>query len=395
MNESLHIAGLIAKKIKGEISSAEQKELDLWIQSNPDNKAIFNRAVDTGVQLNKLEVYNLFRKEKVWTQLEDELFATKTVRFTPRTMIRYAAAILLPLMVLGGLAYIFLNNPAPQTLADIDSLITPGTQKAMLILSDGKQVELEGEAPQSDIQEGKTRIRNENKLLRYFTGESEEQIEELVFNELKTPRGGGYKLQLADGTSVWLNAGSSLRFPVSFTDSTRQVFLEGEAYFEVSHNGKPFLVNSGDMDIRVLGTSFNVTAYSDESELKATLIEGKVSVTYSQAGGVQSFSRILSPDQQAVIDRSGSEISIAEVNTSQYTSWMQGKLEFNNEHLEQVMKRLSRWYDFSYEFENSEAKDYHFTARLDREESISSILKMLEMTTDVKFELREDKIVVL
>ena len=146
MNESLHIAGLIAKKIKGEISSAEQKELELWIQSKPDNKAIFNEATDTGVQLNKLEVYNLFRKEKVWTQLEDELFATKTVRLTPRTFIRYAAAILLPLMVLGGLAYIFLNNPAPQTLADIDSLITPGTQRAMLILSDGKQVELEGEA---------------------------------------------------------------------------------------------------------------------------------------------------------------------------------------------------------------------------------------------------------
>ena len=395
MNESFHIAGLIAKKIKGGISSAEQNELELWIQSNPDNKAIFERAVDTGLHLDKLEVYSLFRKEKVWTQLEDELFATKTVRFIPRNVTRYAAAILLPLMVLGGLAYIFLNNPAPQTLADIDSLITPGTQKALLILSDGKQVELEGEAPQSDIQEGKTRIRNENKLLSYFSSESKEQIEELVFNELKTPRGGGYKLQLADGTSVWLNAGSSLRFPVSFTDSTRQVFLEGEAYFEVSHNGKPFLVNSGDMDIRVLGTSFNVSAYSDESEFKTTLIEGKVSVTFSQAGGVQSFSRILSPDQQAVIDRSDSEISIAEVNTSQYTSWMQGKLEFNNEPLEVVMKRLARWYDFSYEFENPNAKAYHFSARLNKEESISSILKMLEMTTDVKFELRDDKIVVL
>lgn len=395
MNESLHIAGLIALKIKGKISSEEQKELDLWIQSNPDHQSIYDRAVDTGHQLEKLEVYSLFRKEKVWSQLEDELFSPKTVRFTPRKLLRYAAAILLPITVLGGAAYLFLSNPAPQTLAEIDSVFTPGTQKAMLILSNGEQLELEGEAQQSDISEGGARIRNENNLLRYFSGDSKERMEELVFNELKTPRGGGYTLQLADGTGVWLNAGSSLRFPVSFTDSTRQVFLEGEAYFEVSHNGKPFVVSSGDMDIRVLGTSFNVSSYSDESEFKTTLVEGKVSVSYSPGGNEQSLSRILNPSQQAILDRSGSVISITEVNTSYYTSWMQGKLEFNNEHLDQVMKRLSRWYDFSYEFENSEAKGFHFTARLNREESISSILKMLEMTTDVKFELRGDTIVVL
>ena len=395
MNESLHTAGLIAKKIKGEISSAEQKELDLWVQSDPDNKAIFNRAVDTGLQLNKLEVYNLFRKEKVWTQLEDELFGTKTVKFSSRQVLRYAAAILLPLLVLGGLGYIFLRDPAPTTLAEIDTLITPGTQKAVLILSDGDQVELVGTASQSDIQEGKTRIRNENNLLRYFTGESKDPIEELVFNELKTPRGGGYKLQLSDGTGVWLNAGSSIRFPLSFSDTTRQVFLEGEAFFDVSANGKPFIVSSGEMDIRVLGTSFNVSAYSDESEFKTTLVEGKVSVSYTQAGEKPSISKILSPDQQAVLNFTETEISITEVITSHYTSWMQGKIEFDNEHLDQVMKSLSRWYDFSYEFENLEAKGYHFTARLDREESISSILKMLEMTTDVKFELRGDKIVVL
>ncbi len=282
MNDSLHIAGLIALKIKGEISSEEQKELDLWIQSNPDNKAIFDRAQDRGVQLERLEMYNLFQKEKVYTQLEDELFGPKTVKFSSRQVLRYAAAILLPLMVLGGLGYIFLRDHAPTTLAEIDFVITPGTQKAVLILSDGDQVELEGEAPQSEIQDGKTRIRNENNLLRYFIGDAQEEIEELVFNELLTPRGGGYKLQLADGTSVWLNAGSSLRFPVSFSDTTRQVFLEGEAYFEVSHDGKPFIVSSGEMDIRVLGTSFNVSAFSDESEFKTTLVEGKVSVSYTR-----------------------------------------------------------------------------------------------------------------
>jgi ferric-dicitrate binding protein FerR (iron transport regulator) len=192
-----------------------------------------------------------------------------------------------------------------------------------------------------------------------------------------------------------LNAGSSLKFPVSFTDSTRHVFLEGEAYFQVTHNGKPFIVTSGAMDVRVLGTSFNVLAYPDEQQLVTTLVEGSVRIDLVGKERETSSSRILSPDDQAVVSIEDAAIEVSKVNTSQYTSWIDGKLEFYNENLDKVMKRLARWYDFEYEFENSGAKNYHFSARFDNTENISTILEMLELTTDVKFELKENTIVVI
>jgi len=395
MKDTFHIADLIVKKIKGAISPEEWTELESWMNESPENLAVYKRATDRKSQINKLEVYELFRKDKVWSALEDELFKTKTVRFTSHKFFRLAAAIILPMLIVGGAAYLYLNNPGSSTLADLDAEIKPGSQKAVLILSDGASVELVGEDAPADIREGDVKINNRNSRLSYSAGEPELKQRKEIYNKLVTPRGGGYNLQLADGTGVWLNAGSSLRFPVSFTDSTRQVFLEGEAYFDVSHNGKPFIVSSGDMDVRVLGTSFNVSAYADDSEFKTTLVEGKVRVEYSGDSTSAKISTVLTPNNQAVLNLSANEISIAEVNTSTYTSWMDGKLEFSNEDLDIVMKRLARWYDFEYEFENVEAKGFHFSARLSREENISAILEMLEMTSEVKFELRDNKIVVL
>ncbi|MDX2430469.1 MAG: FecR domain-containing protein, partial [Bacteroides sp.] len=244
MNETYHIADLIVKKIKGSITPGEQQELDLWLNSDPGNQVIYDKATDPRKQMEKLEIYKLFNKEKVWSNLEDELFGTKTVRFTPQKIFRYAATLLLPLIIAGGFAYIFLNNPSSVSIAEIDKHITPGTQKAMLVLSDGSSIELEPETSLASLKEGNASISNEKMLLSDSAEEKPGRKKESVFNELRTPRGGGYNLQLADGTEVWLNAGSSLKFPVSFQDSVRQVILEGEAYFEVSHNGKPFIVST-------------------------------------------------------------------------------------------------------------------------------------------------------
>ena len=395
MDNSFHIADLVVKKIRGTISSGEQQELERWIAEDPGNQELFDRARDPKKQLEKLEVYKLFNQEKVWANLEDELFGTKTVRFTPRKIMRYAAAILLPLMIAGGLVYQYLKAPSPQTLAEIDAVFQPGSQKALLILSDGGSVELGQGESMTTLSDGGASIKDENKGLSYSSETGRSTSAKTFFNELRTPRGGGYNLKLADGTKVWLNAGSSLRYPVAFHESTRQVFLEGEAYFEVVHDGKSFMVTSGDMNTRVLGTSFNISAYSDDSEFMTTLVEGKVGIDFTVNEEARSKTTILAPDEQAIFNRSTTEISVTEVNTSSYTSWMKGKLEFHNETLDIVMKRLARWYDFDYEFENAEAKEFHFTARLDRGESISTIIEMLEMTTEVKFEFRGNSIVVL
>ena len=395
MDDSYHIADLVAKKIRGTINPQEQEELDRWMGESPDNRLLYERASDPRKQLEKMEIYRLFDKEKVWANLEEELFQGRTVQFVPRKLLRYAAAILLPLIVGGGFAYMYLRTPSANTIAEIDSTIKPGSQNAVLILSDGGSVDLgQGEA-MATLQDGDASITDENQSLSYSSQSGESVGMPMLFNELRTPRGGGYNLQLADGTRVWLNSGSSLRYPVSFHDSSRQVFLEGEAYFEVSHTGQAFTVSSGNMNTRVLGTSFNISAYADDEAFITTLVEGKVSVELVAEDASASTSAILEPDMQATLFRETGQISTAEVSASGYTSWIQGKIEFHNEILESVMKRLARWYDFEYTFENSAAREFHFSARLDKEESISAILEMLEMTTDVKFEFRENSIVVL
>jgi ferric-dicitrate binding protein FerR (iron transport regulator) len=394
MADSFHIADLIVKKIRGKLTPDEQKELEAWINDSPENQAIYHRAIDSKQQLEKLEIYELFDKEQSWSDLEEKLFGTKTITFTSRKMFRYAAAILLPLIVGGGFTWWYLKSPSPVRMAEIDREIKPGSQKAVLILSDGEAVELSQTTSLEDLSDGGVSIRDVDNSISYITGTVGTAPAKILFNELRTPRGGGYKLQLADGSRVWLNAGSSLRYPVGFQDSVRQVFLEGEAYFEVNHDGKPFIVSTGSMNTRVLGTSFNISAYADDLEYKTTLLEGKVRVELQGEETRFSASAILEPDQQATFIKSSAELSKTEVDVSGYVSWMQGKLEFHNEHLDQVMLKLARWYDFDYEFENSAARDYHFSARLDRSESISSILEMLEMTTDVKFEYLDSRIVI-
>ncbi len=392
MENSFNIANLIVKEIKGTISPSEKTTLTKWTSLSPDNLTLYNKAISTKTQLDKLEAYQLFKSERVWSKLEKEVFQTKRLHITNRKWMLYAASILLPLLLTTSIL-IYLNKPIVNTLADIDTIITPGSQKAILVLSDGETLELDKEKLINEIVKGDVRINNKNNSLVYSSITNNPKFKEPTYNLLKTPRGGGYNLMLSDGTEVWLNAGSSLKFPEDFTDSIRKVFLIGEAYFKVKHNGKPFIVNSDKMDIRVLGTSFNVSAYADESEIKTTLVEGKVMINLNSNSVITS--KVLTPNKQATINRAESNISIAEVNTSQYTSWLDGKLEFNNDNLDLVMKNLARWYDFEYEFQNASAKDFHFSARINNTESISTILEMLEMTTNVKFEMRNNTIIIL
>ncbi len=394
MENSFHIADLIAKKIRGTITRDELGDLESWISKDAGNRELYNRATDPKSQLSRLEIYNLFDRERAWSALENQLFPAKTIKFSPQRFMRYAAAILLPLLMAGG-AYLFLLKPAPTTLADLDEVIQPGSQKAVLILSDGGTVTLDSEQSPGEILEGEATIRNDRRMLDYFTDERGRPGREARYNELRTPRGGGYQLKLADGTRVWLNAGSSLKYPVAFHDSTRDVHLEGEAYFDVAHGGNPFIVHAAHMDVRVLGTTFNVSAYPDEEAYRTTLVEGKVRVDVSAADGSGRESRELAPSDQAVFNPAGPAIMVTGVNPDYFTSWMRGKIEFDNESLDVVMKRLARWYDFEYRFENTGAMDYHFTARLDRDATISSILEMLEMTTEVKFEFRKETVVIL
>jgi ferric-dicitrate binding protein FerR (iron transport regulator) len=292
------------------------------------------------------------------------------------------------------MAWWLLGKTDADLMAEIDTHIHPGHDQAVLVLSDGSSIELDPSLDMERMEEGNATIRKADRGIHYESISGGQVQKPAVYNRLITPRGGSYMLSLADGSRVWLNAGSSLRFPVSFQDSSRQVYLEGEAYFEVRPGDKPFIVSSGKMHTQVLGTSFNVSAYGDEAFLRTTLVEGKVLVSWKVEGEADSQAAVLEPDQQASLDRGEEKLSVTHVDASGYTSWVSGRMEFHQESLAQVMKRLSRWYDFEFEFENEAARDLSFSARLDRSSQISEILDMLALTTDVKFEFRGDRIVI-
>ena len=386
MDEQFRIALLIAKQIRQELNANEETELQKWIASHPDHAAFVDKVTAEKHLLSKNEIYRLFDESKAWASLEQSLFPTKVVPLKTNRFLRYAATIALPAML--GLAYYFMVYTVPTPLVAIDEVVKPGVQQATLLLSDGETILLKQAEMTRTVAKGKAQIVNRNNRLTYQSADSAIRSTTIVYNELKTPRGGSYAVTLADDTQVWLNAGSTLKYPVAFTDSVRQIYLTGEAYFEVAHNGKPFIVSSEGMDVEVLGTSFNISAYSDESELTTTLVEGSIRLSTT------THNEILVPDRQAVITSESNEMTVQTVKSARYTSWVDGKIEFSQAPMDEVMKRLARWYDFTYAFESDAAKQFHFSARIDNTQKLSSILEMLQKTTDVKIELDENKIVI-
>lgn len=386
MDREGYIASLIARKHRGDLDEEGHRELERWLDENPGNPEILERTGDHRQQLDKLNVYRLFDSESVGSRLEEELFGRQTIRMSSSRILRFAAVILLPLLVLGGAAWWFLGRPGPELLAEIDTHIHPGQEKAVLVLSDGSMVELDPDVVLQEVEEGDAIISGDERGIRYRSRMRDGRNRPVMYNRLITPRGGSYSLVLADGSRVWLNAGSTLRFPVNFTDSTRRVYLEGEAYFEVEPGNIPFIVSSGDYHTRVLGTSFNVSAYEDDQFIRTTLVEGSVQVGVMDEVSGDLHSALLEPDQQALFHPDEGNLRVEDVVSAGYVSWVYGKMEFHQENLDEVLKRLSRWYDFEYTFENSEARTLQFSARLDRNTPVSEILEMLALTTEVRFQ---------
>jgi transmembrane sensor len=390
MKKAFNLSDLIARKIKGSLTPEENRRLESWLQEDTDNKDFLDKVQQDEQLLEKLETYNRFDPEKAWEEVNQRTANAKTIRFIPTGWLRYAA-IFIPILLVAAATLFFLNENQNKEILAVDQQIKPGTEKATLILSDGSAVELGESSTLKEIEQQGINIISNLKSLTYSNNNAVSKTEEIAYNELITPKGGTYRLTLADNSSIILNAGSSLRYPVVFDDEKREVYLSGEAYFEVQHDGRPFSVVCEGMDVNVLETTFNVEAYKDEPFIKTTLVEGKVEVVSETE---PENKEVLAPSDQSVYDPQENRFEVQQVNTSQYTSWIDGKFEFNKDNLAAVMLELSRWYDFEYEFQNESAKDYHFTARITNDQEISTILDMLEMTANVKFEIIDQKIIV-
>lgn len=264
------------------------------------------------------------------------------------------------------------NTAAPKKMNDV----APGKNIAVLTLSDGSTIILDSVKNGVLAEDGSAKVfKMANGQLSYKPGN--DNSGKLVYNTISTPKGGQYEIVLADGTKVWLNAGSSLKFPPVFTGNQRGVSLTGEGYFEVAKDpSKPFVLSVRDMKIEVLGTHFNVNAYVDEKTIATTLLEGSVKVSGDAKKQASAF-RVLKPGQQANFDKEGKIAVKDDADLDEAISWKNGKFYFNNADISVMMRQISRWYDLEVKYEGT-VPERKFTGKIDRNVNVSKIITMLE-----------------
>ncbi len=308
-----------------------------------------------------------------------------------RNWFRLAAAAVFVLAVIG--VYLLVNqHPVELPVANNQHQtndILPGGNKAVLTLSNRSDINLENVSNGTIVTEGDTKISklNDGQLAYNILEEKPTQV---LFNTVTTPRGGQYQLLLADGSRVWLNSASSIRFPVSFNGNERRVEVSGEAYFEVAKDpSMPFIVDvAGKNEIEVLGTHFNINSYEDGGSIKTTLLEGSVKVTSFKTGE----SKLITPGQQAQLNTNG-EIAISKADLDKVMAWKNGYFNFDGAGTRTVMQFVSRWYDVDVVYEG-EIPQREFGGDIEKNLKLSQLLKILEKN-DLQFRLEGKKLVVL
>lgn len=286
------------------------------------------------------------------------------------------------ILIAGAATFLYFNNSSANN-TNIASIQKPAKQKndaapghdnAMLTLADGSTIILDSAANGELAQEGNMKVLKIDGQITY-AGNSE--ADRVIYNTMTTARGNQYQLQLADGSKVWLNAASSIRFPTAFTGNERKVEITGEAYFEVAKNpSRPFKVlvasPAGGMEVEVLGTHFNINAYDDEAAVKTTLAEGKVKVTTGRS------LVMLQPSQQAVLNKENQQLKAMQANLEKELAWRMGMFEFQDDDLLAVMRQLSRWYDVDVSFSGAVSKKL-YTGSIRRQATLSQAFQILKL----------------
>lgn len=380
MEKDIH--RLIMAYLRKEISDAEKERLNEWLDGEERHRQLFRELCDRQKVQEEVEQYALFDTEQAWLSLEQAMDRTLSRKKIWRLWQAYAAGVMLIIGV--GLFWLYRTEPAGTVVAEQKSIM-PGETTAILVLENGQEIVLQG-MKDTCLVLGKgevLRVNREEELtydVTVWQGGPERHI-------LKVPRGGEYKITLDDGTEVWMNSASELSYPVHFTGLERRVRLSGEAYFQVARNEHmPFIVETKGMDIRVLGTVFNVMAYADESKSVVTLVEGKVQVHSAE----EQTGVILQPGEQVAVGKEG--MTVRQVNTKFATSWIHDRFAFEHEKMEEVMRKLARWYNVDFIFVNPDRKQKSFTGSLPKYADVSKVLKIMEMTTNVRFEVKGETI---
>ena len=379
----IRIAELIYKDKIGNLTEQEKCELLAWLEESDFNRQIFDELAKGSSLSRSYDEYRNIPREQVWNAIEKQIVPQG--RQLSLQWVGYAASVMI-LVVAGWFIFQMSDNKNVVQEGKKVARITPGTQKAILYLDNGEQVVLADNNTVVVEDSLSGRIEQVDKSLVYQT---ESTVKEERLNVLEIPNGGEFQVTLADGTKVCLNAGTKLTYPIAFVGKERRVHLEGEGYFEVKRDeNKPFIVEIKGMEVKVLGTSFNLRSFAADNRSTATLISGKIEVK-------TSLRRVeLSPNQQADLLVGENKLDVREVDAAVYSAWTKGRFVFRRERLETILDDVSRWYNVTVFYEQSSAKDILFSGIMERYADISKTLEMLEKTGKVSFIIDEQKIIV-
>lgn len=369
---------LIARYISRTMTEIEHLRLQHWLKGD----RLRRRFLEHAQHYYSREDFPLPDKKRI-DRIWSEFFVRMQQKQVRRlwTQVGSVAAVVL---LVGSIWMWHTFEKGPDRL--MSEHILPVHQKAILILSDGSSVLLDTDTEKRTLTDRDVRIDQQKKGL-FYTADA--KIADTLYNTIQVPQGGEYRLVLSDGTQIWLNAQTRFTYPVAFGKGERRVRLEGEAYFEVMPGKSCFIVETQRMQVRVLGTSFNVNAYPDDKATLTTLLEGKVEV--SAGGG----NRILQPGEQASRETGETgEIRVNRVNAQHYIQWKEGYFSFRNSTLEEIMHVLARWYDMEYEFDSPDLKELRFFGMLSRFRDVKELLREFEKTGRVTFGFEGNKVLI-
>ena len=372
---------LLFKFIEDTITEEEIRLLEEWLDSNVENRSYFKAFMKINYLIN---IHPDYSKVRSLNAIKEQINKSKSRK--QRYIIKYAVAAVIAVLL--ALPFI-IKNPETEILEPIivNNNIKTGTDKATLTLEDGTEVILEkGQEYIAD-----NLISNGEELVY---DEAVKDKQEIAYNYLTIPRGGQFFVKLSDGTQVWLNSETQLKYPTQFVEGqSRDVELVyGEAYFDVSpsteHHGAIFKVLHSKQDIQVLGTEFNVSAYKDESEIQTTLVEGKVAVSTAR----ESFN--MEPNDQFTLNLMTNTGSINTVDVDDFISWKDGVFSFEGKPLKQIMRVIARWYDAEVIFINKETQDLKFRGTLSKDQTIEQILSIMKSNTVINYEIHDKTIII-
>ena len=384
------------------INEVELQELSQWVTEHADNKKLLQLLEQQWHKHQALDTLSHAESESIIVSILTPLSsktiissADNAIPINTKAIWLKRIAVAASILIIFSIGYFILK---PTTIAPVANNIVnvpankndvmPGGQKALLTLSDGSQIILDSVSNGLISQQGGTKIiKLANGQLKYAANSLGNT--ETVYNTMSTPAGGQYQLTLPDGSKVWLNASSSIHYPTAFLDKERRVTITGEAYFEIAKNAqKPFIVKMyNGSEVKVLGTHFNIKAYTNEEQINTTLLEGSINVSQG------AKNNLLKPGNQAQIDKLGKINIVMDANTEEAVAWKNGNFQFSSADVTAVLKQAARWYDIDVVYAGTTSSENKFTGKIPMSVNLSRLLKWLEYS-DIHFKLEGKKLLV-